>query len=102
MSDTELESEKERLERKLERKESELKAFRDDPQAEIDERVGELSEGIAQTNPREPTQEGNRSMHEHLSKLKAGVEIDPDAFVRWRISSIESEIEAIESELEEL
>ena len=102
MSETEPEFEKERLERKLERKESELKDFQDDPQAQIDERVGELSDGIAQTNPREPTQEGNRSMHEHLSKLKAGIETDPDAFVRWRISGIESEIEAIESELEEL
>ena len=98
----ELESEKERLERKLERKESKLKDFQDDPQAQIDERVSDLSDGIARTNPRNPTQEGNRSMHEHLSKLKAGIETDPDAFVNWRIKNIESDIEAIESELEEL
>ena len=101
MSETEP-SEKERLERKLERKESELKDFQDDSQAQIDERVSDLSDGIARTNPRDPTQEGNRSMHEHLSKLKSGIERDPDAFVRWRVNSIESDIEAIASELEEL
>ena len=99
---TELESEKERLERKLERKKSELNDFQESPENQIDERVSELSDGIERTNPRDPTQEGNRSMHEHLSKLKAGIEIDPDAFVRWRINSLESEIEAIESDLEEL
>ena len=102
MSEPELESEKELLERKLERKESELLDFRERPQEQIDARVSELSDGIERTNPRDPTQEGNRSMHEHLSKLKAGIETDPDAFVRWRISSIESDIEAIESELEAL
>ena len=102
MSERELESEKERLERRLERKESELKDFQDDPQAQIDERVGELSNGIAQTSPREPTQEGNRSMHEHLSKLKTGIEHDREAFVRWRITNIEREISEIEAELEAL
>ena len=102
MSETELESEKERLERKLERKESELKAFQDDPQAQIDERLGELVDGIEQTNPRDPTTPDNRSMHEHLTLLREGIERDPDAWVSWRIGQIESEIEELESELEEL
>ena len=102
MSERELESEKERLEQKLERKESELKDFQDDPQAQIDERVSDLSDGIAQTSPREPTHPDNRSMHEHLVKLKRGIENDREAFVRWRISNIEREISEIEADLEEL
>ena len=102
MSDTELESEKERLERKLERKETELKAFRDDPQAQIDERLGELADGIEATNPRAPTTPDNRSMHEHLTLLRDGIERDPDAWVSWRIGQLESAIEELENELEEL
>ena len=102
MSETELESEKERLERKLERKESELKAFQDDSQAQIDERLGELADGIEQTNPRDPTSPNNRPMHEHLTLLREGIERDPDAWVSWRIGQIESEIEELENELEEL
>ena len=101
MSETELESEKERLERKLERKESGLKDFQDDPQTQIDERLSDLSDGITRTNPRKPTQEGNRSMHEHLTLLREGIERDPDAWVNWRIGQIESEIEELEAELEE-
>ena len=102
MSDTELESEKERLERKLERKESELKDFQDDPQAQIDERVGELADGIEQTNPRDPTTPDNRSMHDHLTLLREGIERDPDAWVSWRIGQLESRIDGLKSELEEL
>ena len=101
MSETELESEKERLERKLERKESELKDFQDDPQAQIDERLGELDDGIEQTNPRDPTTPDNRSMYEHLTLLRDGIERDPDAWVSWRIGQVESAIEELEAELEE-
>ena len=95
-------TEKERLERRLERKEAELKAFRDDPQTQIDERLGELADGIEQTNPRDPTTPDNRSMHEHLTLLRDGIERDPDAWVSWRIGQLESAIEELESELEEL
>ena len=101
MSDTELEPEKERLERKLERKKSELKDFQDDPQAQIDERLGELADGIEATNPRDPTTPDNRSMHEHMTLLREGIERDPDTWVSWRIGQIESEIEELEDELEE-
>ena len=102
MSETEQESEKERLERRLERKESELKDFQDDPQAQIDERLGELADGIEATNPRDPTRPDNRSMHEHLTLLQDGIERDPDAYVNWRIGQIESAIEELENELEAL
>ena len=95
-------TEKDRLERRLERKESELKVFRDDPRAQIDERLGELAGGIEATNPRDPTTPDNRSMHEHLTLLREGIERDPDAWVSWRIGQIESEIEELEAELEEL
>ena len=95
-------TEKDRLEQRLERKEAELKAFRDDPQAQIDERLGQLASGIEQTNPRDPTAPDNRSMHEHLTLLRDGIERDPDAWVSWRIGQLESAIEELESELEEL
>ena len=98
----ELESEQERLERRLERKESELLDFQERPQEQIDERLSELSEGIEQTNPRDPTTPDNRSVHEHLTLLREGIEHDPDAWVNWRIGQIESAIEDLESELEEL
>ena len=98
---TELESEQERLERRLERKESELKDFQETPQEQIDERLGELADGIKATNPRDPTTPDNRSMHDHLTLLREGIERDPDAWVNWRIGQIESEIEELETELEE-
>ena len=41
-------------------------------------------------------------MHEHLVKLKTGIENDREAFVRWRITNIEQEISEIEADLEEL
>ena len=102
MSETELESEKERLERKLERKQDELKNFEDDPETVVKRRLSELSEGIEATTDRTPTHPDNRSMHEHLVKLKAGIENDREAFVRWRITNIEREISEIEADLEEL
>ena len=86
----------------MERKESELKHFQDDPQEQIDERLGELADGIEATNPRDPTTPDNRSMHDHLTLLRDGIERDPDAWVNWRIAQIESEIGELESELEEL
>ena len=95
-------TERERLERRLERKGAELKAFRDDPQAQIDERLGELSEAIEQTNPRDPTTPDYRSMHDHLTLLRDGIERDPDAWVSWRIGQLESAIEELERELEAL
>ena len=95
-------TERERLEQRLERKESELKAFRDDPQTQIDERLGELADDIEVTNPRDPTTADNRSMHEHLTLLRDGIERDPDAWVSWRIGQLESAIDELESELEEL
>ena len=100
MSETELESEKERLERKLERKQDELKNFEDDPETVVKRRLSELSEGIEATTDRTPTHPDNRSMHEHLVKLKAGIENDREAFVRWRITNIEREISEIEADLE--
>ena len=98
----ELESETERLESRIERKESELQAFKQEPQAQVDARLSELSEAIEATTDRTPTHPDNRSMHEHLVKLKAGIENDREAFVRWRISNIEREISEIEADLEEL
>ena len=102
MSETELKSEKERLERKLERKESELIDFQETPQEQIDARLSELADGIEATNPRDPTTPDNRSMHDYLTLLREGIERDPDAWVNWRIKQIESEIEELEAELEEL
>ena len=98
----ELESETERLESRIERKESELQAFKQEPQAQVDARLSELSEGIEATTDRTPTDPDNRSMHEHLVKLKTGIENDREAFVRWRISNIGREISEIEADLEEL
>ena len=95
-------TEKERLESWIGRKESELKAFQDRPEEQIDNRLSELADGIEQTNPRDPTTPDNRSMHEHLTLLREGVERDPDLWVSWRIGQIESEIEELEAELEEL
>ena len=97
----ELESEIERLEPRIERKESELQAFEEEPQAQVDARLSKLADGIEATNPRDPTTPDNRSMHEHLTLLREGIERDPDAWVSWRIGQIESEIEDLQSELEE-
>ena len=97
-----MEDEGEALERKLERKQDELKNFEDDSEAEVERRLSELSEGIEATTDRTPTHSDNRSMHEHLSKLKTGIENDREAFVRWRISNIGREISEIEADLEEL
>ena len=98
----ELESEEERLKLRIERKESELQAFLDEPQEQIDSRLSELTDGIEATNPREPTTPDNRSMHEHLTLLREGIKRDPDAWVSWWIGQLESAIEELESELEEL
>ena len=98
----ELESEEERLESRIERKESELQAFEEEPQAQLDARLSELADGIEATTPREPTTPDNRSMHDHLTLLREGIERDPDAWVSWRIGQLESAIEELESELEEL
>ena len=97
----ELESGIERLESRIEQKESELKDFQETPQEQINERLGELADGIEATNPRDPTTPDNRSMHDHLTLLREGIERDPDAWVNWRIGQIESEIEELEAELEE-
>ena len=99
---SELESEKEALERKLARKQDELKSFEDEPETQVERRLSELSEGIEATTDRTPTDPDNRSMHEHLVKLKTGIENDREAFVRWRITNIEREINDIEAELGEL
>ena len=98
---TELLSENEQLNRRLERKESELKDFQENPQEQIDTRLSELADGIEATNPRDPTTPDNRSMHDHLTLLREGIERDPDAWVSWRIGQIESEIEDLEAKLEE-
>ena len=97
-----VESEIERLESRIKRKESELKDFQENPQEQIDQRLGELADGIEATTPREPTTPDNRSMHDHLTLLREGIERGPDAWVSWRIRQIESAIEKLETELEEL
>ena len=103
MSETELEDDKkEALERQLERKQDELKNFEDEPETQVKRRLSELSDGIEATTDRTPTDPDNRSMHEHLVKLKTGIENDREAFVRWRITNIEREISEIEADLEEL
>ena len=106
---TELESETERLESRIGRKESrigrkesELQAFEEEPQAQVDARLSELNDGIEATTDRTPTHPDNRSMHEHLVKLKTGIENDREAFVRWRIANLEREINEIEADLEDL
>ena len=98
----EVESETERLESRIERKESEWQAFKEEPRAQVDARLSELADGIEATTPREPTAPDNRSMHEHLTLLRDGIERDPDAWVNWRIGQLESVVEELESELEEL
>ena len=97
-----MDDEREALERKLKRKQAELKAFEDDPATQVERRLSELSEGIESTTDRTPTDPDNRSMHQHLVKLKTGIEHDREAFVRWRITNLEREISDIEAELEEL
>ena len=97
-----MEDEGEALERKLERKQDDLKSFEDDSETQVERRLSELSEGIEVTTDRTPTHPDNRSMHEHLVKLKTGIENDREAFVRWRIANLEREISDIEAELEEL
>ena len=102
MTDAALESEKEALERKLERKQDGLKSFEDEPETEVERRLSELADGIEATTDRTPTHPDNRSMHEHLVKLKTGIENDREAFVRWRITNIGREISEIEADLEDL
>ena len=97
-----MEDEREALERKLARKQDELKAFEDKPDSEVERRLSELADGIEATTDRTPTDSANRSMHEHLVKLKTGIENDREAFVRWRINNIEREISEIEDDLEGL
>ena len=102
MSETELESEKERLEQRFEQKQSELKKFQEQPQEQIDERLSELNDGIEQTTPRDTASPDNRSMHEHLTLLREGIRRDPDAWVNSRIEQIKSEIKELETQPEEL
>ena len=97
-----MDDEREALERKLERKQDELKSFEDEPEAEVERRLSELSDGIEATTDRTTTDPDNLSMHEHLVKLKTGIENDREAFVRWRITNIEREISEIEADLEDL
>ena len=97
-----MEDEREALDRKLERKQDDLKSFEDDSETQVERRLRELSEGIEATTDRTPTEPDNRSMHEHLVKLKTGIENDREAFVRWRIANLEREISEIEADLEEL
>ena len=97
-----MEDEREAIERKLERKQDELKTFEYDSEAEVERRLSELADGIEATTDRTPTHPDNRSMHEHLVKLKTGIENDREAFVRWRINNIAREISEIEADLEEL
>ena len=93
---------RERLEQQLEDKESKLKDFQERPQEQIDDRLRDLADAIDQTNPRDPTTPDNRSMHDHLTLLREGIERDPDAWMSWRIGQVESTIEELESELEAL
>ena len=103
MTDAALEDDKkEALERKLERKQDELKSFEDEAATQVERRLSELAEGIEATTDRTPTDPDNRSMHEHLVKLKTGIENDREAFVRWRITNIERRISEIEGDLEGL
>ena len=97
-----MEDEGEALKRKFARKQDELKSFEDEPKTQVERRLSELSEGIESTTDRTPTHPDNRSMHEHLVKLKTGIENDREAFVRWRISNIGREISEIEADLEGL
>ena len=97
-----MEDEREALERKLARKQDELKSFEDEPDTQVERRLSELADGIEVTTDRTPTHPDNRSMHEHLVKLKRGIDNDREAFVRWRITNIEREISEIKAELEEL
>ena len=97
-----MEDEREALKRKLERKQDDLKSFEDDPETQVERRLSELADGIEATTDRTPTDPDNRSMHQHLVKLKTGIENDREAFVRWRINNIAREISEIEAELEEL
>ena len=97
-----MEDEREALERRLERKQDDLKSFEDDSETQVERRLSELSEGIEATTDRTPTDPDNRSMYEHLVKLKTGIENDREAFVRWRISNIAREISEIEADLEGL
>ena len=97
-----MDDEREALERKLERKQDDLKSFENDSETQVERRLSELSDGIEATTDRTPTDPDNRSMHEHLVKLKRGIENDREAFVRWRINNIEREISEIEGDLEGL
>ena len=97
-----MEDEGEALERKLERKQDDLKSFEDDSETQVERRLSELNDGIEATTDRTPADPDNRSMHQHLVKLKRGIENDREAFVRWRITNIEREITEIEADLEEL
>lgn len=97
----ELPSEKEQLQNRIDRKEAELKDFQDRPQEQIDARMTELAGGIKQTTVH-PTEKGERCMHTHLKKLKAGLERDPNAWVRHRIDSIKTEIDRLQKELNNL
>lgn len=85
----------ERLESRIEQEESELQAFRDEPEAQIEERLSELSEAIKQTDPRPAKHGGNRSMYDHLVKLREGIKRDPDAWVNWRKSGIREKIDGL-------
>ena len=102
LNEIDVEWKNEGLESKLERKKSELKDFQESPQEQVESRLAELSDGIEATTDRTSTDPDNRSMHEHLVKLKTGIENDREAFVRWRISNIGREISEIEADLEEL
>lgn len=95
-------SESERLQSKLNRLESERQSFVESPQQQITTRLDEFDESIASVDTRPATQEGNRSMYEHLVKLKEGIEYDPNAWVNYRIDVLETKINDTKAELERL
>ncbi|AFH22054.1 hypothetical protein OSG_eHP15_00120 [environmental Halophage eHP-15] len=95
-------SESERLKNELNRLKTRKKDFVESPQQQITTRLGELDESIASVDPRPVTQQGNRSMYEHLVKLKEGIEHDPNAWVNYRIEQLNMKIRNVESELESL
>lgn len=96
-----LPSEKEQLQDQIERKEAKLLDFQDAPQEKIDARVNSLASGVEQTTFY-PTEKGKRCMHTHLKKMKAGLQRDPNAWVRFRIVQLKTEINQLQTKLDNL
>jgi uncharacterized protein YydD (DUF2326 family) len=90
------------LENKLEKLQKQLEQYQNNPDEQIDLKVGELETALENIDKKEPSKKENKSMYEHLNSLKKDILEDETAWVNARIDEIKKDIDEVEAELEEI